>query len=474
MSNTLSDLARARLNFLPWVVAIAMFMDTLDSTIVGVAIPSIANSFAINPVNMKLALTSYLLSLAIFVPISGWLADRYSEKKIFIAAMIVFTLSSIACALSRNLSMLILFRFVQGFGGALMMPVGRLIIMRTFPREAFAKAMGTVIIPGLVGPALGPLIGGIILHVTTWHWIFMINVPVGIMGVIVAYILIPQSTNRTLPPPFSWIGFILFSLGLSLITFAIAILGDNFDWFKYALILSVVATLSLLLYLKISAKQQYPLFDLNLFKQKSFSSAMAISFISRIGAGALPFLLPMLLQILWGKSPLYSGVVFIFMAAGMMSTRLFINQKFLHRFGYRRLLTIDIFLLSFLSMNLCWFSTPKPVFLLFIMVFFIGVLTSQLYMSIGTLYPAHLQQSEYSQGTSIASTIQQFSIGCGVAIAAISLHLIARLMHIPMLTATVFFWTFICLNLIGFLSLLFVFQIDDEVGKQVKANHTQG
>ncbi|NNM58261.1 MAG: MFS transporter [Legionellales bacterium] len=462
----MDKLAQLRLRFLPWVIAIAMFMDTLDSTIVGVAIPSIANSFGINPVNMKLALTSYLLSLAIFIPISGWLADRYGEKRIFLIAMVVFTLSSIACALSRNLDMLILFRLIQGFGGALMMPVGRLIILRTYPREDYVKAMGSVILPGMIGPALGPTIGGIILHITTWHWIFMINVPVGIIGVIIGWFLIPDSTQITRPPPFSWTGFILFSLGLSMVTFAMAILGDNFEWSEYALILGGVATLLLLMYAHVSKKQKYPLFNLNLFKQPTFFSAMVISFISRIGTGAMPFLLPLLLQILWGKSPLYSGIVFIFMAAGMMSTRVFINQKLLHRYGYRRLLIIDIVLLTIISMNLCWFSTPKPIFLLYITVFFIGVLTSQLYMSLGTLYPAHLNESEYSQGTSIASTIQQFSMGCGVAIAAISLHLIAKLMHIPMLTASVFFWTFVVLNTIGLTSLFFVMQLDKEVGKQ--------
>lgn len=446
---------------LPWIIAIAMFMDTLDSTIVGVAIPHIAASFNINPVNMKLALTSYLLSLAIFIPISGWLADKYGEKKIFMLAMGIFTLSSLGCALSPNLACLVFSRLVQGFGGALMMPVGRLIILRNYPGEELAKAMNTVVVPGLIGPALGPTIGGIILQVATWHWIFLVNIPFGILGIVVAYFLLSKEKSAINVPPFHWIGFLCFSLGLTLLTFALALLGDNFNWRQAALVLAILSGFFLLAYAYFSKKQTRPLLDLHLFHNNAFAVAMSVSFLSRIAIGAIPFLLPLLLQILWDHTALYSGTVFIFYALGMMSTRLFINRRILTKIGHKRWLIIVISLQTFLLMNLCWFSTPQPFIWLASLIFFIGMFTTQLFLTINTLYPKYLKPEQYSQGTSISSTIQQFSAGVGVASAAIMLHLIAKISHRPLFSSSVFFWTFIFLNMIGALSLLCVLKLKE-------------
>jgi EmrB/QacA subfamily drug resistance transporter len=445
---------------LPWVIAIAMFMETLDSTIVGVAIPHIAESFQINPVNMKLALTSYLLSLAVFIPISGWLADKYREKRIFLLAILIFTLSSLACGLSPNLPCLIIARLIQGFGGALMMPVGRLIVLRAYPKEEFSKAMGKVIIPALVGPALGPTLGGFILKFLTWHWIFLVNIPFGVIGFIAGYYLLSSEKKAIGIPPFNWLGFFFFSTGLALITIAMAILGEDFRFLYAAISMGFMAILMLVIYVKLSKKQPHPLLDMNLFKDKTFSVAMSVSLISRIGIGAVPFLFPMLLQIVWGKSALYSGTVFIFMAFGMMATRLLLNQRLLLYFGYKRWLFIINTLLTLLLINLCWFATPQPLIYLYVMIFSIGVLSSQLYLSINTLYPKVLPPSAYSQGTSIASTIQQFSSGLGIASAAIMLHLVAAILHQPVFSSQVFYWTFIWLNIIGGFSLLCIIPLD--------------
>jgi len=458
-SNTLSQ-PDTRKWLLPWVVAIAMFMETLDSTIVGVAIPHIAASFQINPVDLKLALTSYLLSLAIFIPISGWLADRYGERNMFIMAMIIFTCSSVLCGLSFNLPMLVAARLLQGFGGALMMPVGRLIMLRTFPKEEFGRAMGMVVIPGLVGPALGPTIGGLILHVTSWHWIFFVNIPFGIAGIIITAIFMLAPPQRTTRIPFNWPGFLLFSFGLAFITVGMAMLGDNFDLLNPALICTVIAALLLFIYWRVSSKQAHPLLEVDLFKEKTFAVSMAVNFLMRIGTGAIPFLLPLLLQLVWGRSALFSGVLFIFWALGMMSTRFILNQKALVYYGFKRVLMVSTVLLTLFSMNLCWFDHPLAPPLLAGMLFIIGALTSQIYMSLGTLYPLELHPTKYSQATSIASTIQQFSAGCGVAAAAITLHLISKITQQPLFSSDVFFWTFIGLNSVGILSVFFIMQLN--------------
>jgi EmrB/QacA subfamily drug resistance transporter len=450
---------------LPWVVAIAMFIDTLDSTIVSVAIPAIAGSFHINPVDMKLALTSYLLSLAVFIPISGWLADRFGEKKVFIGAMGIFTFSSILCALSTNLPFLILARMLQGFGGALMMPVGRLIMLRSFTKAEFGKAMGLVIIPGLLGPTLGPTIGGLILHVTSWHWIFLVNVPLGIIGIIVAYHLITQ-TEKQKSEKFNWSGFLLFSLGLAAITFAMAVLGDNFELRKYAAMLAVLAVILLTAYWHVSAKQAKPLLDIELFKQKTFRISMIVSLIARPSLGAIPFLIPLLLQVVWGKSALFSGMSFMFLALGMICARFILGQKLLENYGYKKGLFIIISAITIASMNLCWFSQPQPFIWLALMLFIIGLVTSQFYTSIGTMSVIEVEPKNFSQATSISSTTQQFSAGVGIAMAAILLHLISKVTHQPLFSADVFFWTIIILNGINFLSLFFIAQLNPNLKLQ--------
>lgn len=439
-----------------------MFIDTLDSTIVSVAIPHIAASFNINPVDMKLALTSYLLSLAVFIPISGWLADRYGEKRVFIAAMLIFSLSSILCAIANSLFSLIIARMIQGFGGALMMPVGRLILLRNFSKVEYSQAVGLVVIPGLLGPALGPTLGGLILQVASWHWIFLVNVPLGIIGSMVAYHLIVQS-KRHITKPFNWLGFLLFSAGLSLITLSFALLGDAFSLLPYAIACAILSAVILSIYWKVSLKQRHPLLDIELFKQKTFAICMMVSLLGRPSAGAIPFLVPLLLQVVWGKSALFSGISFMFLALGMILARALFGQRLLVRYGFRSVLLVTVVLLTFFSMNLCWFSQPQPFIWLATLLFIIGILTSQFYICIGIMTVVEVIPEKFSQATSIASTIQQFALGCGVAMAAIILHLVSKVMAIPLFSPPVFFWTFIILNSFGLISLFFIVYLNPEL-----------
>lgn len=455
-------LHHSKKHLLPWVIALALFIDMLDSTIVSVAIPRIADSFGINPVDMKLALTSYLLSLAIFIPISGWIADRYGEKRIFILAVVIFTVSSILCAASPSLTLLTIARMIQGFGGALMMPVGRLIMLRNFSKAEFAQAMSLVVIPGLIGPALGPTLGGLILYVASWHWIFLINVPLGLMEAIIAYYIIVPSKPQT-TTPFNWSGFLLFSLGLSSCTFALALLGDKFSLYQYSLILGACSLMFLLFYWQVSIKQKNPLLDMTLFKQKTFAISIIVTLIARPCAGATPFLMPLLLQVVWGKDALFSGIMFMFLALGMLCARFVFKQTLLIKYGFRKVLMVCVICLSFLSMNLCWFSKPQPLIYLAILLFMMGAFTTQFYSCIGVMSVIEVPPEKFSQTTSMTSIAQQFAIGCGVAIAAIILHLISQLTHTPLFSYEVFFWTFIILNSFALLAVFFILQLNPKL-----------
>jgi MFS family permease len=366
------------------------------------------------------------------------------------------------CALSPNLISLISARVLQGFGGALMIPVGRLIILRNFAKGEFAKAMSLVVVPGLLGPALGPTIGGLILHVASWHWIFLVNIPLGLIGMVIAYHFIPKNQPHN-TPPFNWLGFLFFSVGLMAITSSMALLGDNFDLLNISLLLAGLAIFSFVIYLKISKPQPHPLINLKLFHQKTFRIAIITSLIVRPSIGAMPFLIPLLLQMVWGQTALYSGLAYMFLALGMLISRFLLADKLLKRFNYRMLMTTNVLSTTFISANLVWFTSPQPFYLLAILLFCQGVLTSQFYTSLGMLTVLEVEPENYSQSTSISSVTQQFSAGIGIALTAILLHLMNNLLQEPLFSSRVFFWTILILNALNLISLRFIKQLDPKL-----------
>lgn len=444
---------------IPWIIGIAMLIDTLDSTIVSVAIPSIAQSFNINPIDLKVALTSYLLSLAVFIPISGWLADRFESKRVFIVAIFVFTLSSALCASATNLTYLVLARTLQGFGGALMMPVGRLIILRIYPKTEFANAMQLVVLLGLIGPVMGPTVGGIILHFASWHWIFLVNIPFGLLGLILTIIFMPQTAGQRVFK-FFWAEFLLFSLGLSCLTFAMALLGDNFALLDKALMFAAIGTISLIVFWRISLRHEHSLIDVKLFRQKTFGITMMVSLLVRPLAGAVPFIVSLLLQLVWGHTPLYSGFAFGFVALGMMSARFIFKQRIFTLLNFKRALTLIVSLLILFSVALCWFSVPRPFIYLIIVLFCYGMVLSQFYMSLGVLAILEMAPEQYSKVTSISATIQQFAMGFGIALTAVILHLLSRVMQQPVFSSPVFFWAFILLGIVAVTAFIFIAQLN--------------
>ncbi len=447
---------------IPWVVAIAMFMETLDGTIVGVAIPDIARSFAINPISLKLALTSYLLSLAVFIPISGWMADRFSSRKVFCWAMVIFTMSSLCCGLSTSLPWLVVMRTVQGIGGAMMMPVGRLIILQMFSKEERLRVMTFVVVPALVGPALGPTIGGLILHVLSWHWIFFVNIPFGILGILIILHYVPtlplEHTHKL-----DWQGFVLFGTGLATLTLTLAIIGEAFKYWIYASLFGTVSIVLLMAYFLHSRHQEYPILNLKLFRSSAFFVSIFGNFSTRLATGAIPFLLPLLLQVAWEKSALYSGLLFISLGVGMMSGRGLFNRFFLPYFSYRAMISLNTIAISILMISISFCIPSENSVLLGILLFFQGIFTAQQFTTLARLVYANVGEQHYSQTTSIMSTVQQFAGGTGIAIAAILLHTIAKTNHISPFSSIVFQWSFILLGVMPLFILPFVGRLKERM-----------
>lgn len=409
--------------FIPPIVSMAMFMEAIDTTIINTAIPKMADSFHVPPVDLKIALIGYLVSLAIFIPISGWCADKLGVKKVFLYALTLFTLSSLACGLSTNLKELIFWRIVQGVGGSFMMPLGRLMIIHWYEKTELVQTMNRVVIPALIGPALGPLLGGIITQYISWHWIFWVNIPVGILSIIFAYYGLPNDSHKksTIPThPLDKTGFVLFGLGLGGFTFGLSALSEDGMALSSILPILLISLLLFILYFFHSKKQTYPIVDSRLFSVRLFRLAILGNMITRLGVGALPFLLPLMLQTKLNYSPSFSGLLLAFTAIGMVMAKLF-ARKLLRFFGFKNILLLNTGILGGL---ICLFGTishsTNYSILTLLMVLF-GLLMSLQFSSMNPLIFSEIEHKDSSSATSIQSTTMQLSQSFGVALCAIVL-----------------------------------------------------
>ncbi len=292
----------------PLIIAVALFMENMDSTVIATSLPAIAADIGTNPLALKLAITSYLLSLAIFIPASGWTADRFGARTVFRAAIAVFVLGSIGCALSSSLTDFVIARIVQGMGGAMMTPVGRMVLVRTISRRELVAAMAWVTTPALIGPVLGPPVGGFITTYATWHWIFIINVPIGLLGIVLATRYI-EDLRAEQHERFDIVGMVLAGLGIAGVAFGLSVLGLNFLPWTVVAALIVGGTCFIAAYLVHARHTANPALDLTLFQVPTFFASVTGGFIFRLGLGALPFLLPLMLQVGFGMTPFQSGMV---------------------------------------------------------------------------------------------------------------------------------------------------------------------
>jgi EmrB/QacA subfamily drug resistance transporter len=405
-------------HLLPWLVAVAFFMESLDTTILNTAVPVISKALDVSALSMKSVLASYTLSLAVFIPISGWVADRFGTRRVFSAAIGLFTLGSFLCGLSPNIHVLVACRILQGCGGAMMVPVGRLTLVRTFPKSELIRAMSFVALPALIGPMLGPLAGGIIVGYFHWRAIFFLNVPIGIAGLILVYLHLPDYREKV-ATPLDLVGLILFGSGIALLSYVLEIFGEHAlgtAEISGLLALSIALLVGYGLYAR---RTVYPLLRLSLFRIRTFAAAVGGSFVTRLGIGGAPFLLPLLYQVGLGLTPIQSGLLIMPQAAAAMSTK-FLMPKLLDRVGYRALLVSNTILLGVMLMLFATVGPGTPVWLIVLQAFCYGALTSTQFTAMNTLVYADVPPGEASAASSFASTLQQLSLSFGVAAAGLT------------------------------------------------------
>jgi len=412
---TLSESSKA---LLPWLVAVALFMESLDTTILNTAVPAISAALKVGPLSMKSVLASYTLSLAVFIPISGWMADRFGTRKVFAAAIGIFTLGSFLCGMASDIHLLVACRILQGCGGAMMVPVGRLTLVRTFAKSELLRAMSFVSIPALVAPMLGPIAGGLIVGYFHWRVIFFLNIPIGLAGLILVYIHLPNYSEEH-THPLDIVGLILFGSGIALLSYVLEIFGEHALSTGEIIGLLAISLVMLLGYGLHAKSLQFPLLQLKLFRIRTFRAAVSGSFFTRLGMGGVPFLLPLLYQVGLGFTPIQSGLLIMPQAIGAMTMK-FAMPRILTRFGYRGVLISNTLLIGVLIMAFGTIGLHTPVWTIVLQAFSYGAFSSLQYTSMNTLAYADTTEQQTSSASSIASTMQQMSVSFGVAIAGLT------------------------------------------------------
>ncbi len=404
----------------PLIIAVALFMENMDSTVIATSLPAIAADIGSNPLALKLAVTSYLLSLAIFIPASGWTADRFGARTVFRAAIGVFVLGSIGCALSGSLTDFVVARIVQGIGGAMMTPVGRLVLVRTIAKRELVSAMAWVTTPALIGPVIGPPVGGFITTYATWHWIFIINVPIGLLGIVLASRYI-EDVRAEDHERFDAVGMVLAGLGIAGVAFGLSVLGLNFLPWTVVVALVVGGAIFIAGYLVHARHTANPALDLTLFRLPTFRASVLGGFIFRLGLGALPFLLPLMLQVGFGMSPFRSGMITFASALGAMGMK-WATANILRQFGFRTILVCNA-VISFGFLAVCAaFTQTTPVAIMVTLLLVGGFFRSLQFTSINTIAYADIDPARVGRATALVSVGQQLSISAGVAIGALAVE----------------------------------------------------
>jgi EmrB/QacA subfamily drug resistance transporter len=403
---------------LPWLVAVAFFMESLDTTILNTAVPAIAEALKVAPLSMKSVLASYTLSLAVFIPISGWMADRFGTRRVFASAIGLFTVGSLLCGISDNIHVLVACRILQGCGGAMMVPVGRLTLVRTFAKSELIRAMSFVAIPGLVGPMLGPIAGGLIVRYFHWRVIFFVNVPIGLIGLYMVYLHLPDyREERT--NPLDVPGLLLFGSGIGLLSYVLEVFGEHTLSGVEILGLLALAALLLASYGVHATGTKFPLLRLSLFRIRTFRASVSGSFFTRLGIGGIPFLFPLLYQVGLGFSPVQSGMLLMPQAIAAMSLKMAM-PGILARVGYRGVLISNTIIIGLLIILFATIGPATPLWMVVIESFCFGFFTSLQYTSMNTLVYADVTDDQTSSASTIASTMQQMSMSFGVASASLA------------------------------------------------------
>lgn len=454
----------------PLILAVALFMEQMDSTVIATSLPAIAADIGTEPIALKLALTAYFVALAIFIPISGWMADRFGAKNIFRLAIFVFMLGSLACAFSFSLETFVISRFFQGIGSSMMTPVGRLLLVRSTPRNELVAAMAWLTVPALVAPVTGPLIGGFLTTYLSWHWIFWINIPIGIAGIILAGIYLRVPDERT-PRPVDLVGFLIAGVAFSGLVFGLSVVSLPALPIIYGYLTLAVGATAGVLYLLHARKTKYPLLDPRMFRHKLFRTSIIGGSLFRIGVGAMPFLLPLMLQLGFGLNPFESGAITFVSAIGAIMSK-FIVERIFAWLGFPRVLGFAAVFggLLIAAQGLFTQETSVPVIMLVLIAG--GILRSMFFTGTNAIGYADISDEEASQATAIVAVAQQISIAFGVAVAGAILE-ISSAINGGVLTLLDFQIAFFTVGGMSALAGIIYFRLPSDAGGNVSGHKAE-
>jgi EmrB/QacA subfamily drug resistance transporter len=454
------------------IVATALFMQNIDSTVIATALPAMAKSFHADPLHMSVALTSYLISLSVFIPASGWAADHFGSRTVFRAAIVIFTLGSVMCGLAPSLAMLVVARIIQGLGGAMMVPVGRLVLLRSVSKAQMVAAMSWLTMPALIGPILGPPLGGFIVTYFSWRWVFDINVPIGVIGIIAVTIFIPDVREADGGGRLDIIGLILTGLAMAALMAGFETLGRNivsFSWTVASLLLGVAAAL---LYARHARGHPHPVLDFSLMRIPTFASSVLAGSLFRIAVGAMPFLLPLMLQLGFGDSAMQSGLITFASAAGALAMKP-AAQPVLRRFGFRATLIVNGFLAAAFMLVCALFRPTWPNLLLDGILLLGGFFRSLQFTAFNTIAYGDIPRARMSAATSLYSTIQQLTLTLGIVVGAASLEISESLCHHTKAEVTDFSIGFLLIGAIAFLAVPICAMLSSDAGEAVSGHHVK-
>jgi len=454
-------------NILPLIVATALFMENLDATALSTALPAIAADFGTSPIHLKLAVTTYLLALAIFIPASGWVADRFGARNVFRLAILVFAAGSIGCALSQGLGSLVAARVLQGIGGAMMVPVGRLVILRTIPKHQLVDALAWLTVPALLGPILGPPVGGFITTYFDWRWIFWINIPVAILGFFLVSIYIPNIRAEQ-PERFDAVGFLLVGPGLSMFLTGATIAGLGVLDGTWVALLIVSGALLLGAYIVYALGAAAPIIDLRLLAVPTFRASVLGGLLFRIGIGSMPFLLPLLLQIGFGLTPFQSGLTTFATGIGALMMKP-VASRILNAYGFRRVLIVNALISGLFTFAPALYSAATPLLLITLVLFLGGLSRSLQFTSINVLAYADIPPEKLSRATSFTAALQELSGSIGVSIAALGLEIAQGFYGGALIDAVHFPPVFFAIALLSVGSMWFFTRLPADAGSSLLA-----
>jgi EmrB/QacA subfamily drug resistance transporter len=450
---------------IPFIIACALFMENMDGAVLSTSLPAIARDFGEDPITLKLALTAYMLTLAVFIPASGWIADKYGARTVFCSAIVVFTLGSILSGASVSMLTLVGARIVQAIGGAMMVPVGRLVLLRSVEKSDLVRALAYLTIPAMVGPVVGPPLGGFITTYFSWRWIFWINVPIGVLGIALALAFIENLRERSVAP-FDYKGFALSGYGLSALVFGLTVVGGELVPAPLGAALIVSGLAALAAYVRYARTEPNAILDLSLMNEPTFFAGLVGGSLFRIGIGAIPFLLPLMLQLGFGLSPFASGSLTFAAAAGALVMK-FSARTALRLWGFRRVLIVNGVLSSVFLASYGFFTQTTPTVLILVALLLGGFFRSLEFTALNAIGYADVPLQKMSRATSFSSVAVQLSQSAGVAVGAAALQGISYFHGGGAVQASDFGGAFFVVALVSASSLLVFMRLSPDAGAEV-------